>query len=43
MGVQTLGDYRFGSKIVGSKNRIIELVTQDVFQVLDKYEKTMIM
>tara|TARA_B110000495_G_C22657635_1_gene389488 strand:- start:273 stop:506 length:234 start_codon:yes stop_codon:yes gene_type:complete len=43
MGVQTQGDYRFESKITGSKNRIKELVTQDVFQVLEKYEKAMIM
>jgi site-specific recombinase XerC len=43
MGVQTLGDYRFENKIAGSKNRIKELVTPDVFQVLEKYEKVMIM
>ena len=43
MGVQTLGDYRFENKMSGSKNRIKELVTPDVFQVLEKYEKVMIM
>jgi hypothetical protein len=38
MGVQTLGDYRFESKMVGSKNRLKQLVSCDVFKVLEKYK-----
>ena len=40
---QTQGDYRFENKIAGSKNRLRDMVNRDVFQVLEKYEKAMVM
>ena len=43
IGRQTLGDYRFGKKIAGSKNRLKDLVDRDVFHILEKYENAMVM
>ena len=43
MGKWTQGDYRFGEKIVGSKNRLQALVDKDVFQILKKYENAMVL
>jgi integrase len=43
MGKFTQGDYRFGEKIVGSKNRLQALVDKDVFQILKKYENAMVL
>ena len=43
MGKQTQGDYRFGEKITGSKNRLQDLVDRDVFQILEKYENAMVL
>ena len=43
IGKQTLGDYRFGKKIAGSKNRLKDLVDRDVFHILEKYENAMVM
>ena len=43
MGRGTQGDYRFGNKIAGSKKRLKELLSPDVFQILEKYEKAMVM
>ena len=43
MGKQTQGDYRFGEKITGSKNRLRDMVDRDVFQILEKYENAMVL
>jgi integrase/ribosomal protein L40E len=43
MGRITQGDYRFDQKIAGSRNRLRDLVDRDVFQILEKYDKAMVM
>ena len=43
MGRGTQGDYRLSNKIAGSKKRLKQLLSSDVFQILEKYEKAMVM
>jgi site-specific recombinase XerD len=43
LGRGTQGDYRFNNKIAGSKKRLKDLLSPDVFQILEKYEKAMVM
>lgn len=42
MNVTTQGDYRFQAKIEGSKRRIKELMSQEEYAVLEKYEVAMV-
>ena len=36
-------NYIFENKIIGTKNRLKDLVNQNVFQILEKYEKLTVM